>query len=514
MLFSSWQFIFLFLPVALFVFFLIPLRPAWTRKVWLLAASLFFYGYWKVEFIPLLLFSIVCNYATAHLINRYRHHRAARMVFVSGILFNLLLLGYYKYTNFFVQSLGLFGGHDFTRFEIILPLAISFFTFTQIGYLVDVFRNQLLHYRFLDYALFVVFFPHLIAGPIVRHWEIIPQYAERTLKAHAWDAKIGLALFLIGLNKKVLMADPLSGYVAAVYGAAAKGITLTWFDAWLGTLAFALQIYFDFSGYSDMAIGLARLFGVKFPINFDSPYQAGSISEFWSRWHITLTRFLREYLYFPLGGNRYGAWNQTRNIMITMLLSGLWHGAGWTFVIWGGLHGLYLVVAHQWQRFTRWRAWKLDSWWYRFPSIALTFMAVLVAWVFFRAPTLDAAMRVISSMIGKHGLTIPVELTSPAKFPGLWWAKLGFDFVPRTFAAGPYADLIVLISVMLFIVLLMPNAQQLLANYSPALERVERPGLFQLKLGWRSGLLFGGAFFLVLRSFYVVAPSPFLYFNF
>jgi len=321
MLFSSWQFIFLFLPVALVVFFLIPARPTWPRKIWLLTVSLFFYGYWKIEYIPLLLFSIACNYTIADLITRHRHRRAAKTVFIIGISLNLLLLGYYKYTNFFVQFLGRVGHHDFGRFDIILPLAISFFTFTQIGYLVDVYRNQSLHYRFLDYTLFVVFFPHLIAGPIVRHWEVIPQFAERTLKVNQTDAGVGLTLFLLGLYKKVLLADPLSSYVAAVYGAAAKGLTLTWYDAWLGTLAFALQIYFDFSGYSDMAIGLARLFGIKFPINFDSPYKASSISEFWTRWHITLTRFLREYLYFPLGGNRRRPWRQALNVLVTMFLA-------------------------------------------------------------------------------------------------------------------------------------------------------------------------------------------------
>lgn len=514
MLFSSWQFIFLFLPVALVVFFLIPARPTWPRKIWLLTVSLFFYGYWKIEYIPLLLFSIACNYTIADLITRHRHRRAAKTVFTIGISLNLLLLGYYKYTNFFVQFLGRVGHHDFGRFDIILPLAISFFTFTQIGYLVDVYRNQSLHYRFLDYTLFVVFFPHLIAGPIVRHWEVIPQFAERTLKVNRTDAGVGLTLFLLGLYKKVLLADSLSSYVAAAYGAAAKGLTLTWFDAWLGTLAFALQIYFDFSGYSDMAIGLARLFGIKFPINFDSPYKASSISEFWTRWHITLTRFLREYLYFPLGGNRRGPWRQALNVLVTMFLSGLWHGAGWTYVIWGGLHGFYLVVAHQWQRLIKWRAWRLDYWWYRFLSIALTFIVVLFAWVFFRASNLSVAGHVLYSMVGQHGLTMTDAVTDAAKFPGVWCAKLGVRFVPKTFETESYGSLMAVMLLMLIIAFLLPNAQQMLAAYSPALEPVERPALFRLKLGLGSGVFLGSAFFLVLRSFYIAAPSPFLYFNF
>ena len=513
MLFSSWQFIFLFLPVAAAVFFLIPAQPAWPRKIWLLLASLFFYGYWKIEYIPLLLFSICLNYTVAEFITRHRHHPAARAAIISGVCLNLLLLGYYKYTNFILQCLGRVSHHDFGRFDIILPLAISFFTFTQIGYIVDVYRNQSLHYRFLDYALFVVFFPHLIAGPIVRHWEIIPQFAGRTLKANLADTSTGLALFLVGLYKKMFLADPLSPFVATVYGAAATEAPLTCFDAWLGTLAFAMQIYFDFSGYSDMAIGLARLFGIRFPINFDSPYQAASINEFWTRWHITLTRFLREYLYFPLGGNRCGPWRHALNIMTTMLLSGLWHGAGWTFVIWGGLHGFYLVVAHRWQHFVQTRGWRLDYRWYRFLAVSLTFLVVLVAWVFFRAPTIRVAGSVLGSMVGQHGLTMSDAATNPQKFPGLWWSKLGVHFVPGTFDAD-YTPLIKLLVVVLVIAFCLPNAQQLLATYSPALEKPARSGWFRIRLNWMSGLVLGGTFFWIVRRFYVAAPSPFLYFNF
>jgi D-alanyl-lipoteichoic acid acyltransferase DltB (MBOAT superfamily) len=514
MLFSSWQFIFLFLPVSMAVFFAIPAEPAWPRKIWMLAASLFFYGYWKASYVPLLLFSIGFNYMIAEIITRHRHLPSAKAAIVIGVALNLLLLAYYKYTNFLVQCLGLVEGHPFKHFNIVLPLAISFFTFTQIGYLVDVYRNQSLHYRFLDYALFVVFFPHLIAGPIVRHWEVIPQFAERILKVNLTDISVGLALFLIGLCKKVLLADPLSTYVGAVYGAAGKGLEVPWFDAWLGTLAFGLQIYFDFSGYSDMAIGLARLFGIKFPINFNSPYQAGSINEFWSRWHITLTRFLREYLYYPLGGNRCGPWRHMLNILFTMLLSGLWHGAGWTFVIWGGLHGLYLVIAHRWQSFRKAHGWKIDYWWYRTASVALTFMAVLFAWVFFKAPTLRVAGQILASMLGMHGLTMSDDTTNPAKMPGVLWAHLGIRFVPHNFEAGSYTTLVQLVVPMLAGVLFLPNAQQMLAAYEPALEKVDRPGLFRLKLGWASGLVLGAALFLVVRTFYVATPSPFLYFNF
>ena len=514
MLFSSSQFIFLFLPVTLAGFFFIPANPAWLRKVWLLLASVFFYAYWKVEYVPLLLFSISFNYAVAEFITRHRHRPAARVVFVAGITTNLLLLGYYKYTNFILGFLGRVSEHDFGRFDMLLPLAISFFTFTQIGYLVDVYRNQSLHHRFLDYTLFVVFFPHLIAGPIVRHWEIIPQFAGRTLRANREDIGVGLTMFLIGLYKKVFLADSISGYISTVYGAAAGGATLTWLDAWLGTLAFALQIYFDFSGYSDMAIGLARLFGIRFPMNFNSPYKARSITEFWKSWHITLTRFLREYLYFPLGGNRCAPSKHVFNIMTTMLLSGLWHGAGWTYVIWGGLHGFYLVVAHRWRLFVDRCGWKLDFWGYRFLSAALTFLAVVFAWVFFRAPTLSVAGKVVSSMVGRHGLTMTDAVTNPAKQPGLLWTKMGVHFVHKSFETESYASLMKSILLMLVIVWFLPNTQQMLADRAPVLERCERPRYWYLTLGWRDGLVLGGLFFWVVRGFYIAPPSPFIYFHF
>ncbi len=514
MLFSSWQFIFLFLPIAVAGFFLIPARHASARKVWLLGTSLFFYGYWKVEYVPLLLFSIGFNYTIAELISRHRHRPGARAAVATGVTINLLLLGYYKYTNFIVEALGWAVEKPIGHFDIILPLAISFFTFTQISYLVDVYRDQSLHYRLLDYALFVLFFPHLIAGPIVRHWEIIPQFADRTLKVNLADFRLGAALFLIGMYKKVLLADGLAPYISTVYGAAGQGVVLTWFDAWLGTLAFALQIYFDFSGYSDMAIGLARLFGIKFPINFASPYQAGSINEFWRRWHITLTRFLREYLYFPLGGNRCGPWRHALNIVLTMLLSGLWHGAGWTFVIWGALHGCYMVIAHRWHKLRESRGWKWDGRWYRGLTVAVTFVAVLFTWVFFRAPTMKVAGKVLASMLGLNGFTMSQQVTDPGRIPGRWWGHLGIQFVPASLQVESYTTLLQWIVPMLVIVFFFPNSQQMLQDHVPTLEKVERRGWFRLKLGWRSGLLLGMAFFVVLRGFYVAAPSPFLYFNF
>jgi D-alanyl-lipoteichoic acid acyltransferase DltB (MBOAT superfamily) len=295
-------------------------------------------------------------------------------------------------------------------------------------------------------------------------------------------------LFLFGLYKKRLLADPIAVYANAVYGAAEAGQMVGCFDAWLGTTAFALQIYFDFSGYSDMAIGLARMFGIRFPNNFDSPYRAGSIIEFWQRWHITLTRFLREYLYYPLGGNRRGPVRQAVNIMITMLLSGLWHGAGWNFIVWGGLHGCYLLVAHEWHRFREARGWKWNHWSYRGVCVAVTFLAVLFAWVFFRAPNMPIAANVLSAMVGLQSV------------PNL----AGID----------YSSAVQLTAVLLALAFFLPNVQRLLAEYEPVLEHISAPAFLRLRLSALTGVVLGICFFAVIRIHFYAPTSPFLYFNF
>jgi D-alanyl-lipoteichoic acid acyltransferase DltB (MBOAT superfamily) len=514
MLFSSWQFIFVFLPIAVAVFFAIPAQAQRSRKWWLLLTSLAFYAYWKIEYIPLLLFSIGFNYGMAEWMNRHRGKRRARWALTAGVSVNLLLLGYYKYTNFILDALGRTTGHAFPRLDIILPLAISFFTFTQIGYLVDVYRDQRLHYRLLDYSVFVVFFPHLIAGPIVRHWEIIPQFADKPLRANRADMGAGIAIFLLGLFKKVLLADPASRFADVVYNAAEVGAAITWFDAWLGTIAYAMQIYFDFSGYSDMAIGLARMFGMKFPTNFDSPYKAASITEFWRRWHITLQRFLREYLYFPLGGNRCGKMRHLLNIMITMVVSGLWHGAGWTFLVWGALHGVYLVIAHLWKKFREARGWHWQHWSYRAACVIVTFIAVLYAWVFFRAKTMTAARRVVATMVGVNGYTIPEGVNDPKRSPGPLLQKLGFRFTEKNLAPGFYKPGMRWMAALLLIVFLMPNTQQLLRETDPTLEPIARPSRLRLELNAVTGLVLGALLFAVVCSYFVARPSPFIYFNF
>ncbi|MDB6029272.1 MAG: rane bound O-acyl transferase family protein [Verrucomicrobiales bacterium] len=513
MLFSSWQFIFVFLPATLLIFFLIPARLRVVRKIWLTAASFAFYGYWKVEYLPLLIFSILGNYGIAEGIIRSHNRKTSHGLLFIGVATNLLLLGYFKYTKFILEILGRLPTEESQKFDIILPLAISFFTFTQIAYLVDVHRDQSKHYSFLDYALFVVFFPHLIAGPIVRHWEIIPQYAEKELRPNRGDLGTGLSLFMLGLFKKVLIADTISEYADKMYSAAAAGGSITCIDGWLGTLSFALQIYFDFSGYSDMAIGLARMFGIKFPRNFNSPYQAASLAEFWQRWHMTLSRFLREYVYFPLGGNRVGKFRHVFNVLTTMLLSGLWHGAGWTFVIWGAIHGSILVIIHAWQRLQARLGWELKHWTIRSVCIVATFMIVLFTWVFFRAPNIDTAKRVLASMTGANGFTVP-DKVGDAKFGIRETLKaVGFTVVPAPLALSSYRDQVRLLLLLVFIVWLAPNTHQLLASYTPTLEDTSL-GRLRITLNLGTGLVFGAFFFYVVRTYFTAAPSPFLYFNF
>jgi len=513
MLFSSWNFIVYFLPAALLVFYLIPCSFEVIRKSWLILASLFFYGYWKLEYVPLLILSVAVNYSLAEGIIRCHQTRSARNLLIFGVSLNLLLLGYFKYTNFAVNFLSFIVEKDLGSFNIILPLAISFFTFTQISYLVDVYRDRHVHYRFLDYSLFVVLFPHLIAGPIVRHWEIIPQFASRAFRVDRDNFGVGAALFLLGLFKKYI-ADSAAVYADDVYNGAAHAAALSTVDAWIGTVAFAFQIYFDFSSYSDMAIGLARMFGIKFPHNFDSPYRASSVIVFWERWHRTLTRFLREYVYYSLGGNRRGHLRQILNIMATMLLSGLWHGAGWTFIIWGALHGSFIVINHQWRLWVEKMKWNLTHWIYRAAGVVLTFTVVSLAWTFFRAPNIGVAGEMLSKMLALDGFSLPQQGIKPEAFGG-HLASLGFRLVSTEgLNIKHYDTALETLAFLLFICWALPNTQQLLSKYHPILEPVSRPTRFRLTLGFGTGFIFGFLGYLILRNSYVSEPSPFIYFNF
>ncbi|MCG8098700.1 MAG: MBOAT family protein, partial [Candidatus Thiodiazotropha taylori] len=353
MLFNSFEFIFLFLPITFFVFFFIGKRNHHRVAIsWLILCSLFFYGWWDPAYLGLILFSMLFNYSFGIMLSSDSNGIYKKTLLIIGVAVNLSLLGYFKYTNFLVDQINIVAGTEFNIERIVLPLAISFFTFQQIAYLVDAYRKETNEYNFLKYCLFVTFFPQLIAGPIVHHKEMLPQFDQDSIyKINNHYLALGLTIFSIGLFKKVVLADNVAVYANLIFSAAENGEPLSFFEAWVGALAYTFQLYFDFSGYSDMAIGLAYMFGIKLPINFNSPYKATSIIDFWRRWHITLSRFLRDYLYFTLGGNKMGLVRRYANLFITMLLGGIWHGAGWTFVFWGMLHGFYLMVNHAWRKF-------------------------------------------------------------------------------------------------------------------------------------------------------------------
>jgi len=395
MLFSSYTFLFQFLPAVALAFAAARRHSPRAGIMVLVAASLFFYGAWKPIYLLLFVASVAVNFSLGLRMEDPVRRRATGTL---GVALNLALLCYFKYTNFIFDSLNTLTGAPLPFVNIILPLGISFFTFQQIAYLVDVMRGARVERDIVSYTLFVSFFPHLIAGPLVHHAEMIPQFKRGRTGRSAVLAARGLAIFAAGLFKKVVIADNLAQFVSPVFAHldAGGGVTTTW--AWLATLSYTLQIYFDFSGYSDMAIGLALLFGIRLPVNFRSPYRAASIIEFWRRWHITLSRFLRDYLYIPLGGNRLGGQRRYVNLMVTMLLGGLWHGAAWNFFIWGGLHGLYLCINHLW------RGWRGEPKKPAFPAKALgwviTFFAVVIAWVFFRAKTAAGAWQMLGSLFG------------------------------------------------------------------------------------------------------------------
>ncbi len=391
MLFNSQVFIVFFLPVVLGLYYLFAEHRAARQSVVVLA-SLAFYAWWDVRFVPLLVGLTVANWLLAQWFGAWR----AKWIPVVGVVLNLAVLGLFKYADFFRGTVFDLLGGNWRPWNLILPLGISFFVFQKISYLIDLRRGDRHIYGFLDFCMFVMFFPQLIAGPLVRHNEIIHQFDLDPRRADMWEnLSRGFALFIIGVAKKVVFADTLA-MVADPLFTKALGMPLSAMEAWTAAGAYTLQIYFDFAGYSDMAIGLALMFGLRIPFNFNAPYRALSVRDFWRRWHMTLSRFLRDYLYIPLGGNRCGPVRQAVNVIATMLLGGLWHGANWTFVAWGGLHGVALAVNHVWEtqgvRLPRAIAW------------ALTLLFVIGGWVLFRSPDFSHAGQVLASMVGTHGV--------------------------------------------------------------------------------------------------------------
>ena len=426
----------------------------------LVVASLSFYSYWDIRYLPLLVGSIAFNYTMGSFIEKTRN----KQLLVFAIVTNLSLLVYFKYTGFLMKSFNELLGTSLFVPELILPLGISFFTFTQTAYLVDAYRGETKRYSILTYSLFVTVFPHLIAGPILYHKDMIPQFSK--LKNFVFSQKnlaLGISLFSIGLFKKVIIADTLAPWVKVVFDNADK---VSFIEAWAGAIGYTLQLYFDFSGYSEMAIGLGLMFNLTLPINFNSPYKATSVIDFWRRWHITLSAFLKDYLYIPLGGNREGQMKRIRNLILTMLLGGLWHGAGWTFVIWGGLHGCYLVLNNMWRK-SGFPIPTLLAW-------LVTFISVVIAWVFFRASNVHDAFSVLQAMVG---------------FRGVHLGELEF------LKAGK-KELIVL-AVLTLAVTTVKNPNQYIANFNP---------------NWKWAFVISLAFVIGLLG--LTRVSEFLYFQF
>lgn len=537
MLFNSLQFLLGFLPTVLAGFILLShFNRTRLAGLWLTCASLFFYGWWNPLYLPLLLGSMVFNYLLGGALLR----KPGRMLLAFGVAANVLLLGYFKYAGFLVDSADQLMGLEWAIPSIVLPLAISFFTFQQIAYLVDAHGGDVVEHDFLNYCLFITFFPHLIAGPITHHREMFPQFNDPAVfRPRLENFAVGTTLFLIGLAKKVAIADTMGNFARPVYAAAADGVPITFLEAWSGALSYTLQVYFDFSGYTDMAIGLGLMFGISLPPNFDSPLKARNIIEFWSRWHMTLTRFVTAYIYNPTV-MRMTRWRASKGMalpkrgkmsagafmslvafptILSMFVIGVWHGAGWQFAIFGLIHGAYLTINNAWRAVKARLGLPIDS---NRPltvgaSTLFTFVCVVMALVFFRADDVPAALNLLTGMLGGHGIAIPERISS---LPGIDTLKNAFDLpVARLEHFG--LSQMAWIASLLIVVWTMPNSQQLMRHYRTALAPQPKPSLLQATFPiavWQPTTLIGFAvgclgFFLVIRAI-SAAPTEFLYFQF
>lgn len=461
-------------------------------KCWLVACSLFFYGYWDVSYLPLLLGSIFFNFMVGGAVSPFT--KGVRLGISRGTLLgiaisiNLAFLGYYKYTNFFIENINNLTDIELTFRNIILPLGISFYTFTQIAFLVDSYRGQVQEYDFINYALFVTFFPHLIAGPILHHKEMMSQFRSKWTWAIRYkNVFMGLFIFSIGLFKKVIIADNFAIYADAGF---APGAQHDFVSSWVTSLSYTFQLYFDFSGYCDMAIGAALLFNIWLPLNFNSPYKSLDIQDFWRRWHITLGRYLRDYIYIPLGGNRCSNTRVHINLFVTFVLGGLWHGASWMFVIWGALHGGALVIHRCWK--------KLGC---NMPSPLAwltTFIFVNISWVFFRAHSLDDAKKILSGMIDLGSLNSITMRQAPTTMVE-WSGTLG----------DTLANYLPVPVVENFICLILIAFAFIITSFKNAYELTIIKGSYMAKTIWMT-VLFIIAMFATIQS----TSTVFLYFNF
>ncbi|TMV47509.1 MBOAT family protein [Paenibacillus mesophilus] len=482
MLFNSFEFIFVFLPVVFGVYFLMnKLKWITAAKIWLVISSLTFYGWWNVVYLPLLLTSLLFNYRIGSLLIERKEGRNRKAVLTIGIIFNVSLLGFYKYYDFFISNANELLRTDIPLLHLILPLGISFITFQKIAYLVDAYKREVQEQNILDFSFFVTFFPQLIAGPIVHHKEIMPQFSQLKNKVINFrNIATGLFVFSLGLFKKVAIADTFANWATSGFD---HTKSLTFLEAWGVSLSYTFQLYFDFSGYCDMAIGAALLFNIKLPVNFNSPYKALNIQDFWRRWHITLGRFLTQYIYIPLGGSRKGATRTYLNLMIVFLISGLWHGAGWTFLFWGALHGTAMVINRFWQTFNI----KMN----RFMAWFITFNFVNMAWIFFRAQSWGDAIKVLKGMLGMNGFAVPAVVAS--------YITILADYTGEFFIVSTkeLAGISLMIVMFLFVVIAARNSTEIQRTFKPS--------------------MFYAIVFILLTAYSLMSlqkVSEFLYFNF
>lgn len=496
LLFNSYEFIFMFLPITFFIYFYLNhKRLIDASKGFLVFSSLFFYSWWNVAYLPIILSSMLFNYVIGNSLSKQNgggsHRFSKKSILTFGIVSNIALLGYFKYTDFMIENFNFVFSANVELLHLALPLAISFFTFQQISYLVDSYRQETKEYDFLNYALFVTFFPQLIAGPIVHHKEMMPQFANIKNKVKDYrNIAMGLFIFSMGLFKKVVIADTFAVWATAGFD---TPTTLNLFEAWATSLSYTFQLYFDFSGYTDMAIGLALLFNIKLPINFNSPYKATDIQDFWRRWHITLSRFLKDYVYIPLGGNRKGEFRTYNNLLATFIIGGIWHGAGWTFVFWGFLHGIALVIHRVWSKLG-FKLWTWLAW-------LITFNFINIAWVFFRAKEWEDAVRVLGGMIGLNGVVLEEKLFKKIGF----LYNYGVEFAEVMKISNDGSKSLKWILGGFILILLFKNSLQFIKYNDSSNKYI---------LTKKEAIYFGFLFLLAICSIYTSSHTEFIYFNF
>lgn len=455
MLFNSYGFLLVFLPLTWSIYFLLNKYTSFENgKFFLLLASIVFYSWWNPIYVFLLLFTILFNFIVGRQLSYNKTNFTRKSLLFFGVAVNLSLLGYYKYCNFFIDNANSLLNTSIVIRDIILPIGISFITFQTIAFLVDCYKGQTKEYNLVNYSLFVTFFPQLIAGPIVHHGEMLPQFVQQENKYINYENLLrGSLMVMLGLVKKVVIADTFAIWANNGFDTAP---VLNFAEAWITSLSYTFQLYYDFSGYCDMAVGLGLMFNIRIPINFNSPYKATGIADFWRRWHITLSRFLRDYLYIPLGGNKKGFARELTNLLIVFVLGGLWHGAAWTFVFWGFLHGAAIIV----ERLFRLTKTKLPV----FLSWLLTFGFVNAAWVFFRAISWNDAIKVLKGMAGLNGIVLPETLQKFGVFAKSQIVSFG-EWNSALLEKPYYSNRILLyLGVFFLLAVFFKNSQELLLN--------------------------------------------------